>query len=152
MNHQPTATEPDAAIVEMVEKFQCPGCVLGYCTGCGDFNYDEREMRCTSHCLGTAIGAPNNLVALGLPRGFNKPGWNGDDVRSTIDIRLWPDGTHPAWDRLNVPVWAMEQDGYLFVRTFAPRVNLSWVDVIKDRTIALVPQAIDVKEFIDEID
>jgi hypothetical protein len=67
-------------------------------------------------------------------------------------IRLWVSGTAPDWDRFNVPVWAMEKDGFLFVRTFAPRLDEGSVDVIEGGTLKMVPQAIDISPFIDEMD
>ncbi len=145
----PTGTPVD----RLVRQFQCPGCVCGGDTDCGVYTYDQNERRCVSHVLGTMIGLGNS-IALGLPKGFHKPGWDKERkrARNRIDVRLWPQGDHPEWDRLNVAVWAMEQDGHLFVRTFAPRVNVSWVDVIEGGTLAMVPDAINVAEFIDEID
>jgi len=54
---------------------------------------------------------------------------------------------------LNVSVWGYEENGYLFIRVFAPRINKTWIDVIKGGTIDMLPDTvIDVKEFIDEID
>lgn len=137
---------------KLVEEFQCPGCVAGFDTDCGSYNYGKREMRCTSHICGTRLGI-GNVIALGMPKGFNKPGLreNGK-ARNKIDIRLWKKGNHPDWDNLNIPVWAMERDGFLFVRTFAPRINFTWVDVIEGGTLALCQNAVNVAEFIDEID
>lgn len=140
-------------IEEMVERFQCPGCVLGSDTTCGQYDYNTNEFRCVSHVPGTSIGP--FVFALGMPKGFNKPRWedpNRKGRRNEINIRLFQTGDHPEWDHLNVPVWAMEQDGFLFVGTFAPRIDLSWVDVIEGGTLALAPKAIDVSAFIDEID
>lgn len=137
---------------QMVEEFQCPGCVLGGNTQCGKYVWDDRELRCSSHVLGTMVGL-GNPVALGLPKGFCKPGWNDDGrQRNKIAVRLFPQGEIPVWDRLNVPVWAMEQNGFLFARTFAPRIDFTWVDVIEGGTLAMCPNAINVAEFIDEID
>ena len=135
--------EREVEIKEMVEMFQCPGCVCGSDTNCGHYNYDQRELKCTGHVIGTHIGL-GNRVALGLPKGFNKPGFTTD--------RLCLKDTHPGWDRLNVPVWAMEKDGFLFIRTFAPRINFSCVDVIEGGTLDMVPNAINVAEFYEEID
>lgn len=56
------------------------------------------------------------------------------------------------WSRFNVAVWAMERDGFLFVRTYMPRVDVTVVDVIEGGTLALVPDAVNVGEFVDEID
>lgn len=136
----------------LVEKFQCPGCVGGSNTHCGAYNYSPNELRCVSHVLGTQIGL-GNPIALGMPKGFNKPGFREDGhAKNRMDIRLWKSGTHPEWDHLNVPVWAMEEDGFLFVRTFAPRINCAWVDVIENGYLGMVPNAIDVSNFIDSID
>ena len=51
-----------------------------------------------------------------------------------------------------MPVWAQEKDGYLFVRTWSPRINKTYVDVVKGGTMAMVPGAIDVADFKGEID
>ena len=148
MENEATATAP---VVPLVEQFQCPGCVCGSDTKCGRYQYDPRELRCVSHVLGIHLGL-GNRVALGLPKGFNKPGWEGGETRNKMDIRLFPKGETPKWDNLNVPVWAMEQDGFLFVRTLAPRINFSWVDVIEGGTLSMTPNAINVGDFIGEID
>lgn len=106
------------------------------------------------HRLGTMLAGVGTF-ALGLPKGFCRPGFHPDEdkVLTKMNIRLWPDKDKCySWDNLNVPVWAMEKDGYLFVRTLAPRVNICWVDVIKGGTLSMVPNAIDVSKFIDEID
>lgn len=136
----------------LVGLFQCPGCACGSDTDCGRYQYDPAEFRCVSHVLGTHIGL-GNPVALGMPKGFNKPGWTQDGhARNKIDIRLHPAGTYPSWNNLNVSVWALEKDGFLFVRTFAPRMNFTWIDVIEGGTLSLCPAAINVADFIDEID
>jgi len=93
--------------------------------------------------------------ALGMPKGFNKcrRPWGPNQPRdNSLNIRIWSEGEAPTWDNKNVPVWAMEQDGFLFVRTLSPRIGVLAVDVIEGGTLALVPTAIDVGEFIDEID
>ncbi len=138
-------------INKMIEQFQCPGCVCGSDIDCGRYNYDKEMQQCTGHVLGTSVGL-NNSVALGLPRGFNKPGFDEEGrCKNTMNIRLWESGD-PGWDNLNVPVWAMEQDGFLFVRTYMPRINMTAVDVIKGGKIDMCPDAIDVSAFVDKID
>ena len=97
-------------------------------------------------------------MCLGLPKGFNRCGYevDGDSMfKSTgrLLIRLWPKGTDPHYDKFNVPVWAMEKDGFLYVRTYMPRTNKGCTDVIEGGTITeFCPDAIDVGEFYDEID
>ena len=141
--------------IAMVEKFQCPGCVCGSDTKCGKFCWDAEWQRCVSHVLGTMVGLGNS-IALGMPKGFNKPGFNLSKdpmlAYSQMLIRLWPGPEIQTWDHLNVAVWAMEQDGFLFVRTYCPRINVGYVDVIQGGTLELVPNAIDVSKFIGEID
>jgi hypothetical protein len=139
---------------EMIEKFQCPGCVHGSDTKCRKFDLNtECGVFCENHALGT-MGPGLRPFALGLPKGFNQPG--PDDSRKTnkykIGIRLWTQGTSFEWDNLNVPVWAMEEDGFLFVRTYSPRINDGFMDVIESGDLSMVPGAIDVSKFYDEID
>jgi len=46
----------------------------------------------------------------------------------------------------------MVKDGFLFVRTYSPRINHCSIDVIEAGDLDMVPEAIDVGKFIDEID
>ena len=152
------------AAEKLIEEFQCPGCVCdSRVKGCKAYEFREMEggsFRCDGHVCGTTM-MPGGTIALGLPKGFCKTGHERDPLdrtgktlrgRSKADIRIWRKGKSPAWDRLNVAVWAMEQDGFLFVRTFSPRINVTYVDVIEGGTIAMTPNAINVGEFIEEID
>jgi hypothetical protein len=128
----------------MVGKFQCVGCV----GGCEPSSENVKEIgggawACERHVPGTLL-FPVGKVMLGLPKGFNR-------VRHRL-IRLWPGCGSPNWDDLNVPVWAMEKDCHLFVRTYSPRINVTWVDVVEGGTIGMTPSAIDVSKFVDEID
>jgi hypothetical protein len=143
---------------EMIEELVCPGCVGGSNTECGYYALVDGNgsYACSKHVLGTfspGIGS----FALGLPKGFCRAGYmpwpeKATDKHNTREIRCWPEGAKLPWDHLNVPVWAMEKDGFLFVRTYSPRINFSRVDVVEKGTLALVPNAIDVGKFIDEID
>ena len=143
----------DLTYEQMVEKFQCPGCVAGSDMECGA--YKAGYHGCDGHVTGTHI-LGIGCFALGLPKGFNRPGWLKGRHNNQMNIRLWvsPEehGAECGWDKLNVPVWAMEKDGFLFVRTYSPRINETNVDVVQGGTLALCPDAIDVGEFADEID
>jgi len=139
-------------IEDMIEEFQCPGCVGGSDTSCGRYEYNESELRCVSHVLGTHIGF-GNIVALGLPKGFNKPGHDIEGkAMSKMRIRLYLKGDSPLWDKLNVPIWAMEKDGFLFVRTYLPRLNVGYVDVLEGGTLSMVPEALNVNTILPGID
>lgn len=146
----------------MVKKIQCPGCVCGSDPEtCSGYRLaDEYGFACSSHVLGTAMSGVGPL-ALGLPKGFCRPGYEQgpagaptkDRSRNQLAIRMWTDGVHPKWNNLNVPVWAMEHEGFLFVRTYSPRMNLAFVDVIDGgKREELCPGAIDVATFLDTID
>lgn len=145
----------ESELKPFVERFQCPGCLRGSDTACGSFSTDGMSGKsCASHRLGT-FAMPAGTFALGMPKGFSKPGLNDDDkpLATRMKIRLWKSGEAPEWDNLNVPVWALEQEGFLFVRTYCPRINVSYVDVIEGGSaLGLCPQAINVGHFYDEID
>lgn len=148
-----TKTNRDA-LKRMVEKFQCPGCVVGSDTTCGAFEPDTSYGNtCKGHVVGTTIMGVGH-IALGLPKGFNRTMRNGSNTgtENQMEIRLWAKGTAPVWDKFNVAVWAMEHKGHLFVRTVAPRIGRIGIDVIEGGTLALTPHAINVGEFINDID
>jgi hypothetical protein len=144
---------------EMIEKFQCFGCTCGSGVDeeCFELQaYEEQGIFfCKKHSAGTILGGVGKIY-LGLPKGFDKVGALANSlnlVKRPTNIRLFTEPSKCHYDYLNVPVWAMEKDGYLFVRVFCPRVNETFVDVIKNGKIKDVcPYVIDVSEFIDEID
>src|SRR3990167_8905490 len=116
----------------MTERFQCPGCTLGGDTTCGAYKQNPDTGACAAHRLGT-IKSLCGPFALGLPKGFCRPGVdrdrNGDwcEPRFAMPIRFFTaGGRQPLWDKLNIPVWAMEDDGYLIVRTVEPRHGMLW--------------------------
>jgi hypothetical protein len=139
--------------IELVEEFQCPGCVAGSDTTCGV--YDDAEYGCTAHVPGTTIMGSGGFItiALGLPKGFNRLPEFGSRHNQGELVRVHETAPVDFWNALNVPVWALEQNNVLFVRTYAPRVNRLWVDVIPGgKRSELCPQAIDVGEFYEDID
>src|SRR5689334_5351670 len=105
--------------IQMIEEFICSGCVAGSDTLCGKYkpfpNEDKAGM-CQSHVCGTHVFSPGVggfTIALGMPKGFNRPSWCHDhhEQHAKMMIRVWPKGTQPEWDFLNVPVWALEHEG-----------------------------------------
>lgn len=141
---------------QMVKKFQCPGCVAGSSPKCGHYNLEKTNpgARCTAHVLGTSVNF--RPFALGLPTGFNLTGRPAYQPTSRnynqLTIRLFPKGEAPQYNNLNVPVWRLESEGFLFVRTYSPRIDSGCVDVIEGGTAELCPQAIDVGDFYEDID
>lgn len=136
-------------VEKMVETFQCPGCVVGCDTKCGrykDGGDDQIGHFCESHVIGTSLNLSIH-IALGLPRGFNRSGPDErmEGTRNVMRIRLWPKGMprRPA-DTFNRDVWAMVQDGFLFVRSYSPRIDLGTVHVVEGGSLKDAPSAIDV--------
>jgi hypothetical protein len=135
---------------EMTEKFQCPGCVCGSSTDDGCFKEEDYNLGCGAHVPGTTVYPVVGNINLGLPKGFNRNGPIDKRMQHSI-IRLFE--TIPDYDRFNIPIWAMEQDDYLFVRVYLPRANTTFVDVIKDGKITSLPlSTMNVSEFYEEID
>jgi hypothetical protein len=144
---------------KLVEEFQCPGCVAGMNIMCGHYELEECPgggCRCKGHVVGTTLMSVQSHFALGLPKGFcrtqRKPDGTSDNQ---MEIRLWLKTEHPKqfWDKFNIPVWALEQNGFLFVRTACPRVGAFFTEVIEGgKREILVPNAIDVSEFLADMD
>lgn len=154
MNRTQAPTEVTASEKAMIQEFQCSGCVSGMDTKCGRFKLWrlEDQFACQSQCAGTRhLGIANGLMALGLPKGFDRVG-QAEGRQQEIYVRLSEKSDLGEWDKCNVAVWALEQDGYLFVRTYSPRINKAYVDVIKGGKLAQVPGAINVGKFKDDID
>lgn len=61
-------------MIKKIEEFQCPGCVNGSDSSCGEFNYDDSWKSCRNHLCGTMSGSFNNVIALGLLKGSIKQG------------------------------------------------------------------------------
>lgn len=136
-------------VEKMVEKFQCPGCVVGSNTRCGrykDGGDDQDGHFCASHVVGTTLNFSIH-IALGLPKGFNRsgPDENFAGSRNVMRIRLWPKGVRrtPA-DTFNRDVWAMVEDGFLFVRSYSPRIDVGTVHVVEGGTLKDASGALDV--------
>jgi hypothetical protein len=143
-------------IIDMVRKFQCSGCLHGHePESCTEYNLnnDGFGSDCDNHRAATFVSGIGRL-ALGLPKGFNRYGAGpGVEPLVKMRIRLHVDGP-PPWDKFNVPVWKMVKDGMLFVRTYVPRINACFVDVVQGVGLDApgLEHTIDVGQFYDDID
>ncbi len=124
------------SMIKMVEDIQCPGCVCGSNTKCGSFDLKEIDpgvWTCEGHVLGTVISRIGKVI-LGCPKGFNRigPVEQKTYVR-LIDYILLKEHIIKHWgEPWNVAVWKVQFKGYIFVRTFLPRKNVCFIDVIED--------------------
>ena len=129
--------------LKLVDEFQCPGCSAGGGIDSGCFKQSENTLSCSNHSAGTFIGGIGN-VNLGLPKGFNRLGPIDKRIQRT-NIRLFTE--LPNYNEFNMPLWALEKDGHLFVVVALPRLQQFWVDVIPGKKISdLPPTVLDVSK------
>lgn len=149
---------------EMIKEFQCPGCGCGGPDPkeCSAFTLQEdtwingaKWSICQEQSPGTVI-AGLGPIYLGMPKGFSRMGHTQNFLNtdeSPTRIYLFED--MPTYDKFNIATWAMIKNGYLFVRVYSPRVNLTYTHVIKlkdSEEVQLPRGAYDVSKFYDEID
>lgn len=132
--------------LKMIKEFQCPGCTCGP-TGENElpdcFKPEPSSLSCSNHSAGTFLGGIG-CINLGLPKGFNRLGPIDKKIQRT-NIRLQEE--LPEYNVFNMPLWALEEDGYLFVVVALPRLQQFWVDVIPGKKISdLPPTVLDVSK------
>lgn len=146
--------------LQMVDSILCPGCINGTDPEtCSKFELLDERIGEKPHFFACKNWRPSTFmggvgrIAIGLPRGFNRTGMVEFGEKPFTYIRLYekPEDM-PDYDKFNVPVWAMEHEGFLYVRCYSPRNNWLFVDVVKDGKLEHAPGAINVGEFYDQID
>ena len=107
---------------ELVEEYQCPGCVCGSNFECYVKGY---SLECEKHVAGTMI-MPGGKIMLGMPKGFNK---TGKAFQFNI-FESFNDGW--GYSFLNSPVWKwLDKNGNTMVRGISPRINLPFLHIFK---------------------
>lgn len=140
----------------MINKFQCPGCINGSsvetCKSYDKYTIDQGVVSCSNWYPGTTLLGIGK-IALGLPKGFNRTGDSDLKIPYRCYIRLHEKFNRLWWDKFDIPTWAIEQDNFLIVRTYQPRLNNTFVDIIQNGKIKDLPDfVVDVSKFIKEID
>jgi len=109
-------------VKELVELYQCPGCVSGGDTSC----YEKSDnLECKKHVCGTVIPGIGHIY-LGLPIGFCR---KGPFEELKINIFTCPE-VGWGYDKLNVPVWKhLDEHGNTLVRGMNPRINCTFIHV-----------------------
>ena len=118
---------------EMIEKFQCPGCIHGYDTDCGNFElyqYKNKEFHCNSHVAGTFVNF--NKIYIGLINGFNKVGQLPDNINNNIWIC---NENIPDFDEFNIPVWYRIEKDVMYIRVYSPRINYGKIFIIDNKIL-----------------
>lgn len=111
---------------ELVEMYQCPGCVCGSDYSC----YAKGgSQACEKHVVGTMIMGLGK-IALGFPKGFNRVGVG-------VQIGIFTDV--PKYNALNVPVWKrLDENGNTLVRGLSPRINNTFLHVYQGDVLAKI--------------
>ena len=143
---------------EMIEEYQCPGCVCGSDTSCGKYKESTafNGVFCESWVPGTIVW-PNGAIALGMPKGFNKghkpyraPSFND---RGNYPMSFLTSDQTFEFNKFNVAVWCLEMKNALFVRMFSPRINMTVTLVFDGKTQKDVcPEATNIQSILDEMD
>ena len=118
-------------IKEMVDTYQCPGCVGGSSTedGC----YIERTSSyegCSAHVSGTTSLSTGKFF-LGMPTGFTRI---GQEKNMKLALFSSCENQEKMWEysRYNVPVWKfLDSNGNTLVRGLKPRLNAPFIHIIR---------------------
>jgi hypothetical protein len=150
---------------EMIEKFQCPGCVHGPDPAtCPAFEMREMDLggfKCDGHARGTAmmtgLGA-SFLVSLGLPPPFHTADMDkrNSNLLVLIDEKGGQEWLTPGTkvdevdgvkrtikDSQNIPVWKMRYEGCTLVRIARP-ATCRFTTLVIDGDVDVPEPAIDV--------
>jgi len=148
-------------IVDLVEKYQCPGCHYGNGKAriCPRFKVEkiEEAQRCQNHYPSTFLGIDKKIVGRifeGLPNGFNRVGGNIGDPMYT-NIYLFEKFGESGWgyDMFNVPVWKhLTKEGHTIVRVMIPRINRTDIHIYADNCIEKIDCLEITQEMVNEMD
>ena len=130
-----------------IEKYQCPGCVVGGDISC--FKEHISGIGCGSHCAGTNIYPIVGRIFLGMPVGFNRLG-KCDDLKLSIFNSI---GNCWEYDKFNVPVWKyLSEDNHTFVRGFMPRRNEPFLHIFLENCMNKINCLEITRDDINEMD
>jgi hypothetical protein len=100
----------------IIEEYQCPGCVCGCDISCYKKGYDDDSIECSKH-----VGR----IFLGMPIGFNRLG-----MCKETKIHIFE---KPSWEygMFNIPVWKfLDKNGNTLLRGLCPRTNYPWIHIL----------------------
>ena len=113
-----------------IEEYQCSGCVCGNDTEC--YEQSDNNIGCNKHCAGTTL-MPGGRIFLGMPKGFNKVGPRGNELKIQIFDKyddMW------EMDYLNVPIWKhLDKNGNTIIKGLSPRIMYPFLFVILENCL-----------------
>ena len=108
---------------ELIEMYQCVGCVCGSDIECGSYKKSD-TLACNGHCAGTRISRIGRIF-LGMPKGFDRLGDN-------LKIEIFKHIDDFKYDHFNIPVWKYKNSkNHIFVRGIMPRLNQTFLQIFQ---------------------
>lgn len=120
----------------MIEKYQCPGCIV-----CSDNKCFKKgdNLECGRHVPGTII-IGIGILFLGLPKGFCRLGVSTPEKYKISIFKNLESVWGQGYDKFNIPVWKhLDEHGNTLIRGLTPRNNQPFLHVI-------------IGDYIDQID
>jgi len=139
--------------LEIIQEYQCPGCVNGSDPQtCEKFKLFEQNLdnwfKCENHWPGTSVNGQQ--FHLGLPKPFALVKIVAERAEKFAEpfFRFFQKNKHPMYGTdfyygaRDIPVWALEQNGFLFVQVYSPRVKKTVVEIIEGGKISDLPTSV----------
>ena len=130
---------------DLIEEYQCPGCVYGSDRECGSYKKSDTEA-CGSHCAGTSASGIGRFF-LGMPKGFNRLG--------SEDLKIWiyKHTDDFDYDCFNIPVWKYKNsEKHIIVKGLMPRLNQTFLQIFQLGNIDKINAFLVTDEFLKTID
>jgi hypothetical protein len=137
----------DRKIQNVIEEYQCSGCVSGSDTTCFEPN-SNGGVGCGKHCAGTMAFPAVGKFFLGMPKGFNRLG--DSSKLKPIIFENFESGW--GYDKFNIPVWKYLKDGHTFVRGMQPRRNETFIHIFLEDCLNKIDCFEVTEADIDEMD
>ena len=130
---------------ELVEEYQCPGCLKGPYSKC---YIQGNDISCIKHVPSTYISGIGKIF-LGLFKGFNRIG--PCDKTLIYIFNSIKDGWE--YDILNIPTWKiLDQNKNTIVRGISPRTNIPWIHIFNGNYMDKIDCYEITYKFLDTID
>jgi hypothetical protein len=124
---------------EIVERYQCRGCVSGSYGECFEQSY-YYNLSCENFVVG-APKTPKWEVLPTLPNGFNR-------ITDKTEIGIYDHFEPSEFDQFNIPIWKyLSPEKHTYVRGLSPRVSRLFIYIY---TIDVLSQ-IDCVEITDKM-
>lgn len=140
---------------EIVEEYQCSGCVSGPYEKCFKPIRPQLGIGCDKHCPGTTLFKMSTGMQrdfLGMPTGFSRLGKN-NDLRIQIFENQKQQEAIWEYDKFNIPCWKHKNEkGHIIVKGLQPRISMMFIHVIIDGDFDSIKALEITKKDMEEMD